>query len=241
MLRSGRTVVLAVNYLPPDIVRLDTLLERVYEYISGVKIGLPYILRYGLKNISNLISKHRDKYYFIADLKLADIAEVMLPVVDELSEAGFQGVVSHAFIGYKGALEPLSSRVKELGMELFLQVSLPHAGAEEVIDRSYHNIRNVMNLTDASGLIIPASKGFMIREIRSSFGNKHVILASGILRMGARPGEGICSGADAEVVGRAITLSTNPESAVREIVLSQKTYLESRRSECINTEAFFIT
>ncbi|MGC8975215.1 MAG: orotidine 5'-phosphate decarboxylase / HUMPS family protein [Thermoprotei archaeon] len=234
MLRgSGRTVVLAVNYPPPDIVELGVLLKRIYDYVSGVKIGLPYILRYGLKSVSNLISMHKDKYYFIADLKLADIGDVMLPVVDELSGAGFQGVVSHAFVGYKGALELLSSRVRELGIELFLQVSLPHEGAGEVIDRSYHLIKNVLNLTDASGLIIPASKGFMIREIRSSFGKKHVILASGILRMGARPGEGICSGADVEVVGRAITLSTNPESATKEIVSLQKTYVESRKSECM--------
>ncbi|MEM0474717.1 MAG: orotidine 5'-phosphate decarboxylase / HUMPS family protein [Zestosphaera sp.] len=235
---SERTIVLAVNYPPPDIVRLDALLDRIYDYVSGVKIGLPYMLRYGLKNISNLISSRRDKYYFIADLKLADIADVMLPVVDELSVAGFQGVVSHAFVGYKGALEPLSSRVKELGMELFLQVSLPHEGAGEVIDQSYHLIKNVVNLTDASGLIIPASKGFMIREIRSSFGKRHVILASGILRMGAKPGEGICSGADAEVVGRAITLSTNPESVTREIISSQRVYVESRRGECVSLREY---
>lgn len=236
MLRDReRTIVLAVNYPPPDIIRLNTLLERVYEYVSGVKIGLPYVLRYGLKNLSNLVNRHKNKYYFIADLKLADIADVMLPVVDELSEAGFQGVVSHAFVGYKGALEPLSLRVKDLGMDLFLQVSLPHEGAGEVIDKSYHLIKNVLNLTDASGLIVPASKGFIIREIRSSFGKRHVILASGILRMGAKPGEGICSGADAEVVGRAITLSTDLESATREIITSQRTYIESRKSECINT------
>ncbi|MFN3268727.1 MAG: hypothetical protein ACK416_05670, partial [Zestosphaera sp.] len=107
--------------------------------------------------------------------------------------------------------------------------------AGEVIDKSYHLIKNVLNLTDASGLIVPASKGFIIREIRSSFGKRHVILASGILRMGAKPGEGICSGADAEVVGRAITLSTDLESATREIITSQKAYIESRKSECINT------
>ena len=236
MLRdSERTIVLAVNYPPPDLIGLDMLLDRVYNYVSGIKIGLPYVLRYGLKNISNLISRRKDKYYFIADLKLADIADVMLPVVEELSEAGFQGVVSHAFIGYKGALEPLSSRVKDLEMELFLQVSLPHEGAGEVIDQSYHLVKNVLNLTDASGLIIPASKGFMIREIRSSFGARHVILASGILRMGAKPGEGICHGADAEVVGRAITLSTNPESATKEIISSQRAYVESRRSMCVRT------
>ncbi|MEO3993523.1 MAG: orotidine 5'-phosphate decarboxylase / HUMPS family protein [Desulfurococcaceae archaeon TW002] len=232
---SGRTIVLAINYPPPDIVRLDTLLGRIYNYVSGIKIGLPYMLRYGLKNIANLISRHKDKYYFIADLKLADIADVMLPVVDELSEVGFHGVVSHAFVGYKGALEPLSLRVRELGMELFLQVSLPHEGAGEVIDRSYHLIKNVLNLTDASGLIVPASKGFMIKEIRSSFGKKHVILASGILRMGAKPGEGICSGADVEVVGRAITLSTDLERATKEIISSQRAYVESRKNECINT------
>lgn len=234
MLRgSKRTIVLAVNYPPPNIVELDILLDRIHDYVSGIKIGLPYILRYGLKSVSNLINMHKDSYYFIADLKLADIGDVMLSVVDELSGAGFQGVVSHAFVGYRGALEPLSSRVRELGIELFLQVSLPHEGAGEVIDQSYHLIKNVLNLTDASGLIIPASKGFMIREIRSSFGKKHVILASGILRMGARPGEGICSGADVEVVGRAITLSTNPESATKEIISSQKTYVESRKNECM--------
>lgn len=235
MLRgSERTIVLAVNYPPPDIAGLDALLDKVHDYVSGIKIGLPYILRYGLKSVGSLINRYRDKYYFVADLKLADIADVMLPVVGELSEIGFQGVVSHAFVGYKGALEPLSSRVKELGIDLFLQVSLPHEGASEVIDQSYHLIKNVVNLTDASGLIIPASKGFMIREIRSSFGRRYVILASGILRMGAKPGEGICSGADVEVVGRAITLSTNPESATREIISSQKAYLESRRSECVS-------
>lgn len=236
MLRvSGRSIVLAVNYPPPDMVGLDVFLSRVHDLVSGVKVGLPYILRYGLKGLAGLISKYRDDYYFIADLKLADLAEVMGPAVSEVSSAGFHGVVAHAFVGYRGALEPLSAQVRDLGMDLFLQVSLPHEGAGEVLDPSYPLVRSVLNLADASGLIVPASKNIVIKDLRSLFSKKYVILASGILRMGAQPGEGLCSGADAEIVGRAITLATNPEEAVKEIVHLQRRYLESRRNACVST------
>ncbi|MEM0106307.1 MAG: orotidine 5'-phosphate decarboxylase / HUMPS family protein [Zestosphaera sp.] len=236
MLRgSGRPIVLAVNYPPPDIVVLDAFLNRVRDFISGVKIGLPYMLRYGLKGLGNLIGKHRNDYYFIADLKLADLAEVMGPAVSEVSSVGFHGVVAHAFVGYKGALESLSAQVKGLDMDLFLQVSLPHEGAGEVLDPSYPLVRGVLNLADASGLIVPASKSIVIKDLKNFFTKKYVILASGILRMGAQPGEGLCSGADAEVVGRAITLAVNPEEAVKEIASSQKRYLESRRNACVST------
>ncbi len=234
MLRSSeKTVVLAVNSPPPDITQLGMFLDTAGDFISGVKIGLPYILRYGLKSVGNLISRHRGSYYFIADLKLADIDEVMVAAVNEVFDAGFNGVVAHAFVGYRGALEPVSVRVKDLGMDLFLQVSLPHEGSGEVLDPSYPLVRNVLNVTSASGLVVPASKRLIISDLRNLFGRKYVILASGILRMGARPGEGLCAGADAEIIGRAITLAVNPGKAVKEIVSSQREYLESRRAECV--------
>lgn len=231
---SGRSVVLAVNYPPPDMVGLDVFLSRVRDLVSGVKIGLPYILRYGLKGLASLINKYESDYYFIADLKLADLDEVMGSAASEVSSAGFHGVVAHAFVGYRGALESLSTQVRDLGMDLFLQVSLPHEGASDVLDPSYPLVRNVLNLVDASGLVVPASKSIVIKDLRSLFSRKYIILASGILKMGAQSGEGLCSGADAEVVGRAITLALNPEEATKEIVNLQKRYLESRRDACVS-------
>ncbi len=230
---SGKSLVLAVNDPTFNLYQLTDLLNKAPEELGGVKIGLPYILRYGVKQLRNVLQEYTS-FYYLADLKLADLGEVMALSINELIDSGFNGVVAHAFIGVKGALDILRKSLNDVGMDLFLQISMPHPGSEEIIDAAYPKIKNVVNGVSVEGVIVPASKNYLIRDLKNTFPSM-IILASGILRLRAQPGEGLCYGADSEIVGRAITLATNPLAMARDIINMQRDYLLKNRHICVKS------
>jgi len=228
---SGKSLILAVNDPTFNLQQLTDLLSKAPEELGGVKVGLPYMLRYGVRQLRSVFQEY-PSFYYLADLKLADLGEVMALSVNELINSGFDGVVAHAFIGVKGALDVLKKTLEDVGMDLFLQVSMPHPGSEEVIDTTYLRVKNVINGVNAEGAVVPAKKSYLIKDLKNTFPSI-VILASGILRLGAQPGEGLCYGADSEVVGRAITLATNPSAMAKDVINMQRDYLVKNRHICV--------
>ncbi len=228
---KGR-VVLAIDNPRYDLAFIDDVIREAQDLINVFKFGTPYIIKYGVRQLKKLIESYPDKY-FIADLKLGDVGHVMAWAAEVVKEAGFSGLVAHSFVGIPGALDLLSRKVRDLGLELILQTTMTHPGSIETLDTLASKIKAIINGVDPVGLIAPANKGDFIRDLRNSFGWRYVILSPGVMSAGMTPGEGVCNGADAEVVGRYVLSSPEPLKTLEDIIKSQNEYLSRKESVCL--------
>lgn len=214
---------------PPGVEPENWVKERVDyldELVSSFKVGLPLVLRTGISKLRDLFSASSKP--LIADLKLADIGDIMSYVVEALADAGVDAVISHAFVGRRGALDVLVRKSEELGIKPILVVSMSHQGSTEFIDRHLSEFVNMALELRVWGVVAPATRREVISRVRELAGGELRIFSPGVGAQGAEPGSAICSGADYEIVGRAVTSSLNPREALKKIIYEQ----ERRVREC---------
>lgn len=214
---------------PPKVAPENWVRERVVyldELVSSFKVGLPLLLRTGVSKLRDLFSVSSKP--LIADLKLADIGDIMSYVVEVLADAGVNAVISHAFVGRRGALDALIRRSGELGIKPILVVSMSHQGSTEFIDKHLSEFVGMALELRVWGVVAPATRKEVISSVRELAGSKLRIFSPGVGAQGAEPGSAICSGADYEIVGRVVTSSSNPREALEKIIYEQ----ERRVREC---------
>ncbi|ADV64874.1 orotidine 5'-phosphate decarboxylase [Desulfurococcus mucosus DSM 2162] len=195
--------------------KTSLLVEELDKYVSGYKIGLPFLIKHGRRGIREL-RKSTEKP-IIVDLKLADIGDVMAEVLRHLARLGVDAVIAHAFTGYTGALEDLSKASMATGVGLIIVVSMSHRGSEEYIDRHVDEFLELAARIRAKGVVAPATRPRVIRHVREVLGDTVEIYSPGIGIQGAEPGSALCAGANYEIVGRLITRSGNPGETARAI------------------------
>lgn len=211
-------LILAIDDL--NIKRAVEVLGRVCNYIDGVKIGIPFLIKNNIKDLKNLKNLCKEKLW-IADLKLADIGYTMIRSTNVVSDF-FNAVIAHSFVGINGALDMLSKYCKEKGLKLILVATMSHGGAKELYDIALLNIRDFIEKLRPWGLVAPATRLETIRFLREIVGLKIKIISPGIGPQGALPGDALCAGSDYEIVGRLITHSRTPLDTVKELVMKQK-------------------
>ena len=222
---SEKPVIIAI-----DEVSLESAVDLVSETcsdVSGFKIGLPFILDNGLKPIRRLRALC-GSVLWIADLKLADIAHVMKTVVRRLA-GYFDAIIAHSFVGYEGALDELAHEVEVSSLKLILVATMSHRGAQDYYDCIVEYVPKLVAMTRAWGVVAPATRPWIIKQLRSNMPSGVRILAPGVGYQGARPGEALCSGADFEIVGRLITASSRYKESLRKLVEEQQRRLEECR------------
>jgi len=211
-------VILALD--PPE--HVDALkwasrvIDETSDLVAGYKIGLPLILRACC--IEELLKKIPEGSLTIADLKLADIGDIMLLTIRELARRGFRAFIVHGFIGWRGALEDVSRYLRENNYKLITVISMSHAGSAELIDRSYEYLVDLTIRSSAWGCVIGASKLKLIEKTRRLFRERGVdikILSPGVGVQGVMPKSALKHGADYEIVGRLITWSANPRDELK--------------------------
>ena len=221
-------VVIALD--PPPKAEIEKWVRERVDYldelVSSFKVGLPLLLRTGVHRLRDLLSASSKP--LIADLKLPDIGDIMTYVVEALADAGVSAVISHAFVGRRGALDVLVRKSEELGVKPILVVSMSHPGSTEFIDKHLSEFVNLALELRVWGVVAPATRGEVISRVRELAGKELKIFSPGIGAQGAEPGSAICYGADYEIVGRAVTNSPNPREALERIVYEQ----ERRVREC---------
>ncbi len=194
--------------------------ERLGRVPSGYKLGLPLLVREGVKGFSDVVSVIKSDL-IIADLKLADIGYVNSLIVKEVSRTGVNAVIAHAFIGVEGGLDELAETCRSLGIKLILVTLMSHPGASRVMSREFREMLGIVKEVGAWGAVLPATMPEAIRAGRELLGGDVKILSPGIGPQGARPGDAICAGADYEIVGRLITLSEDPLSTALKVIEEQ--------------------
>ncbi|MGC9010474.1 MAG: orotidine-5'-phosphate decarboxylase [Sulfolobales archaeon] len=196
---------------------LRNIIDATKEYVYGYKIGLPLLLAGGPSSFRYVRSLAREKFV-VADLKLADIGDVMALSIDYLGELGVDGVIAHAFTGYENALDKLSERARERGLKLVLVVSMSHRGSREFIDPHLSDFLSIAKKVGAWGVVAPATRPEIIRLVRRELGGDVKILAPGVGAQGAPPGSALCAGADYEIIGRLVTRAQDPGKVIIEVI-----------------------
>ncbi len=193
---------------------VDRLLSKLTDYVAGVKIGLPAILGLGLDSIRELISRYRE-YYYIADLKIADIGYIAGILCKYAYQSGFDAVVSHSIIGLKNALERVTESMHNVGGGVYAVVAMSHEGAKEVLNRNFDILLQICLKANVDGFILPATQPKYISKARAICKDK-IILSPGVIYQGAKVGTAVRYGADFEIIGRGIYAADDPVKSAME-------------------------
>ncbi|ABN69710.1 orotidine-5'-phosphate decarboxylase [Staphylothermus marinus F1] len=195
-------------------------IDATKNIVAGYKFGLPFLIRYGLEGFMEISKLIDNKHYWIIDFKLADIAPIMINTVNQLVEMGYNTYIAHAFIGLEGGLFELKDFLSKQNSKLVLVASMSHKGSLDIIDKCLLNILEIIKKLKPWGLVAPATRPDRIIEIKKFLFENNIqakIFSPGIGVQGAAPGTAIRVGADYEIIGRMITLSSNPIKIIEEI------------------------
>ena len=213
-------VIVALDRTDKPIDWYKEFIQNTHEFVAGYKIGLPYLVKYGIKGFEEL-SKFIDREkLWIIDFKLADISYIMIKIVEAFIDMGFNAFIAHSFIGRQGSLNELKEYLSKKGSKLILIYTMSHQGAADILDKSIPLIEEVIASIRPWGIVSPATRAVMIRRAKSflkKIGIESKILSPGIGYQGAVPGSALKYGADYEIIGRLITYSSNPVSKIKEI------------------------
>jgi len=196
--------------------RALTIFNQLRETVAGIKIGLPTLLTLGEEAIYRLINEYDWGYFFIADLKIADVNHVNRIIVDHLSEIGFDAVIAHAIIGFEGGLGSVMSEARDKDMGVLALLAMTHPGADDVLNNNFNINLEISLKADVDGFILPANKTELISKVRN-IAPKKLIASPGIGYQGSEPGSAVSAGADFEIIGRAIYMSGNPYKAAEKL------------------------
>jgi len=194
--------------------------EALKDIVQGFKIGLPAVIARGLEDIAKIFKSYEG--LLIADLKLADIGDVMAITAKYLKNYGFNTIIAHSFVGVKQGLDVLAKVCEEEGLRLVLVVSMSHDGSREFLDKHLDEFIEIAKGIKSWGVVAPATRSQVIKFVRSRVGSGMRILSPGVGVQGAMPGDAICAGADYEIVGRIITHSRTPRETALNILREQR-------------------
>lgn len=184
------------------------LLEMLGGVVAGVKIGLPTLLTIGWRGASKLMNGDYE-YFWIADLKLADVGHIGRSLVRGASESGFDAVIVHSMIGLESGLLDFVDEARKRGIAILSLLAMSHPGAEEILNRNFDSCLEASLKADADGFILPATMPHYIRKVRERVKDK-LIFSPGIGAQGAAPSSAVSAGADFEIIGRSIYLDEDP-------------------------------
>lgn len=202
---KGSRILIALDVLRMEPMRL---VEEVQSYIVGVKVGLPFILQWGLDEVRELIDVFSSSLYILCDFKLADIPEIVAEELRLIWQLGFDGAILHLF---QGGVEKLASLPHR--PELFGLVSMTHEESR-LIDQHFEDLVSAVKEAGFEGCIVPATKPNLIAEARRRLPHS-TLISPGVGTQGARVGSAVSAGSDFEIIGRAITTSSNPKEAAK--------------------------
>lgn len=202
-----------------------SILNSLRDLVAGVKIGLPTILTLGEEAVYRLLREYDWDYFFIADLKLADVGHVNRILVGHMAEIGFDAVICHSIIGGENGLDEAVSAARKYGVGILSVVAMSHPGAEEFLNRGFENNLRLSIDLGVDGFILPATMPKYIRRVREN-GYNGLIFSPGVGAQGAEPGSAVSFGADFEIIGRAIYLSNDPVSTVESLLGRLRWYMD---------------
>ncbi|MDY6966302.1 MAG: orotidine-5'-phosphate decarboxylase [Halobacteriota archaeon] len=190
--------------------------KRLAEELRGVdgnvviKIGRPLEMQSGVGIISEI--KKLSDLPVIYDGKIADIPFISSKIANIAFDEGADAVIVHSFVGSDVVRELLN-----LGRgDVIVVVEMSHPGASEYMAGVSEELTEMVLRMGADGMVLPATRPDRVKKLASIFPEAYVI-SPGIKAQGAKVGDAIASGADYEVIGRAIYNADDSKKATEEL------------------------
>ncbi len=228
--KKGSRLILALDNLKGKckdeiVTHAKSLLSSLSDYVVGVKIGYPLTLSVGLEEITEIIQNYERDYYFIADFKLADIPYIVKLITEKLLDIGFNAVIAHLFTMSLNEVVEMTHE-REIGIIGVLMMSHPKA---TLFEKNFKELLNYAKEVHVDGVVIGATRPRYIVLSRKLLHPNQVIFSPGIITQGGRVGEALELGADFEIVGRAITMSSDPVNVACSIVENERRVIYGTR------------
>lgn len=213
-------LILALDLDKGDIQK-DNLEEKYIEIaksasdsLAAIKAGYPVVLKNGLEIISKI--KKETEIPIIADFKIADVPHICQQIAKSAYQAKADAVIAQGFVG-RDSLEAIVEVSERKDKGVIVVPSMSHEGGKMFIQKFSQEMLELAQEVGSSGVIGPATRPEDVEELRSKVGQDMLVLTPGIGAQGGKPGDAIKSGADYEIVGRAIYTSDDPGDSAEEI------------------------
>jgi orotidine-5'-phosphate decarboxylase len=230
---ANSKIVLALD-LPPEkphtlLSKSLSILEKVHEYICAVKLNHHLILPLGLFDGIQKILKQTHNYNLptIMDCKINDIGETNRIIAHYYYKAGFDAVTANPFVGWNEGLQPVFQLAKEMKKGVILLVYMSHKGSSEGYGQTietngemtpqYIQFAQKAVKWNADGAVVGATYPEKIKEAYSILAERVAIYSPGIGVQGGDIEAAVQAGTRYLIVGRAITLASEPAETARRL------------------------
>jgi orotidine-5'-phosphate decarboxylase len=202
-----------------DIEEKDNLLRTIREvcpHVEGVKLGNVVLYNYGWQVVREI--KHICEKPVYVDLKLMDIPYIARMISTRAFQSGADGITVCGPVG-----RDTLSVCKEIsrGKLVFVFTQFTHNTALITDDMANTYVKIALELR-CDGIQIPANRPDRIVSVRTQIGESARIISCGVGAQGTPIGDAIRSGADYEIIGRAIYNPPAPCRSPLEAVISAK-------------------
>jgi orotidine-5'-phosphate decarboxylase len=205
-----------------------------------VKFNRHLILPLGLFSGVKKLLKKVTKYNLpaIMDCKINDIGNTNKLIAEYYYSAGFDAVTANPFVGWKGGLHPVFEVAEKYGKGVILLVYMSHPGSSEgygqtvITEQKCKQIPQYRIFAEkaiewgADGVVVGATFPDKIQDIYSILGREIPIYSPGVGTQGGNVRTTIIHGARYLIVGRTITMSTNPSRAAEQLKIKGQRALD---------------
>lgn len=233
--RTGSRIILALDAVPEGSAGLLEggleVLGRVHPYICAVKLNRHLLLPLGLRGgVKRIVEKaHELGLPVIMDCKINDIGYTNRVIAENYFNAGFDAVTANPFVGWEDGLQPVFEAAEEMRRGVILLVYMSHRASWEGYGQIIHDPETAEKKPQyiafaekalawkANGAVVGGTYPEKIREVHKVLGEKVPIYSPGIGAQGGSVRAAVSAGARYLIIGRAITLSKNPERAAESL------------------------
>jgi orotidine-5'-phosphate decarboxylase len=209
-----------------DIKDLDRALEiakMVQGYVDAIKVSQLFVLRNSLKAISKL--RETVNVPILTCFKTADIPEISKEMIQEIIDAGADGVTVHGFVG-RDVVKECVKVANQHDAYVFVITEMSHPGALDFMQKSGIKIAKMAKELNARGIVAPATRPNRVRLYRNIVGNDMLIICPGVGVQGGKLGDAILQGANFEIIGRSIYTAEDPRHVASTLCSQLKIKLE---------------
>jgi len=218
------------------LVKAQSILKAVHPYICAVKINHHLVLPLGtFDGVQHIVDQIRGQGLLaIMDAKVNDIGATNETMAQYYYAAGFDALIANPFIGWEEGLKPLFEVSKRLNRGMILLCYMSHKGASEgygqtIIDPEtgektpqYISFAKKALKYGADGIVVGATYPQKIIEVKKVVRGKVPIYSPGVGAQGGAAEAAIKAGANYLIIGREITLASDPAKAASQLLASVK-------------------
>jgi orotidine-5'-phosphate decarboxylase len=193
------------------------LLLELKGLVPGVKMGLPIMLGLGPDQVENIVNSFKKRYFFVCDLKMADIGHINRLVADQLFELGFDALIIHAIIGAKEGIDKVVELAESMDKGVLGLCAMSHPGASEHLNQNFGRLLSIAASAGVDGFVLPATYPKLITSAKKAHPSK-LVFSPGVGAQGAHFGSALSAGADFEIIGRSIAQAPSPAEKAKRIL-----------------------